>query len=54
MLIAVIAHLLRERDPRRAAARALRADRAAVPVDELGRAGILRTLAGSFTLPFNR
>lgn len=53
MLIAVLAHLLRDRSRERAA-RALRADQAAVPVDEVKRAGILRTLAGAFTLPFSR
>ncbi|MCZ0738191.1 hypothetical protein [Phreatobacter sp. AB_2022a] len=54
MLLAVLAQWFKARNPRQAALRAWRADHAAIPFDELKRAGILRTLAGSATLPFSR
>lgn len=54
MLLAVLAQWFKARDPRAAALRAWRADRAVIPFDELKRAGILRTLAGSASLPFSR
>lgn len=50
MVLAMIASLFR--DARRMSGRRMRAQLALVPVDELRRAGIRRTLSGSRSLPF--
>jgi hypothetical protein len=53
MLIALVTKFFRERAVERAI-RAFRAERAALPINEVERAGIMCNLRGSFTLPFSR
>ena len=54
MLLAMINHCLFGGSARRVAGWRARAAEAVVPVDEVKLAGVLRTLSGSFTLPFGR